>query len=151
MPTERSADHSRAFERFVTDESDVNGLVGYALYKQNIAQRRAAGQTVPAPHERDPAPVELEAYRGQAERLLDAVAADAVERAAPSILDNAVIRAQNETRAAMLAELRTRTGLLSNIVTGVIVWLVTVGLTVLLALAEPGWVRNLVAHVSPPQ
>jgi hypothetical protein len=146
-PTERSDGYSRALERFVGGADDIQGLVAYAIYKQTIRQRRMAGQSVPKPAERDPAPAERGAYRAQALRLLEMAGTNAVEAAAPSILQSAVLAAQRDANAAMNAELRRRTGLSASIVTGVVVWPVTIGLTVLLALAEPDWVRNLVAHV----
>lgn len=144
-----SLSHSRAFERFVDEDNDVTGLVAYALYKQNIQQRRRAGRTAPDPGERDPAPAELNAYRGQAVRLLDAFGEAAVQRAAPDILRNALLVSQQQATAVVVAEVRARTGLVATMLTGLVVWLVTIGLTVLLALAEPDWVRNLVEHVSP--
>jgi len=75
------------------------------------------------------------------------VAGDAVDAAAAGIFENAVLKTQQEAKSAIIAEVRGRTGLAASIVTGVVVWLVTVALTVLLALAEPEWVRNLIAHV----
>ena len=136
--------YSKAFETLVQSDDDIVGLLAYSLFKASVRERVRTGQSVPRDL-RTPTKAETNAYRGQAERILEEYANRAIEDAEPGI----AARAQDDARSEIISTIRQRTGLWSNIVTGVVVWLVTIALTALVVFAAPDWVRSLVEHATP--
>jgi hypothetical protein len=57
--------------------------------------------------------------------------------------------AHGTAKTEIISEIRNRTGVWPSIVTGVIVWVVTIILTMVVVFAAPEWVRGLVEHVTP--
>jgi hypothetical protein len=137
-------DYSKAFETLIRQPEDIVGLLAYGFFKTSIRERVRAGQHVPLAL-RNPTKSETEAFRGQAERILERYAAQAIADAEPGIVAAAHSSAKNE----VIAEIRQRTGIRASVVTGVVVWIVTIALTVLVVFAAPGWVRALVEHSTP--
>lgn len=148
-----SREYSRAFETLVEegDEDDVVGLLAYSLFKSSIRERVRLGQTVPI-HLRTPTVAERDAYRGRATRILERYAEGAIAEAEPDITETA--------RAAAKSEIITEIGSVKTLVTdrtrawpaigyGVAAWLISIVITVVVVLASPGWVRDLVNHVAP--
>jgi hypothetical protein len=135
--------YSKAFETFVRDPEDIVGFLAYALYKESIRERVRSGQAVPA-YLRDPTKPDIEAYRGRAERAFELYAAKAIEDATPQIVAAAHGIAKNE----IIAQVRERTGLWANVITGVVVWIVTIILTVIVVAGAPEWVRAFVGHAT---
>jgi hypothetical protein len=143
-PNQPTEPYSKAFETFVRDPEDIVGFLAYALFKESIRERVRAGQAVP-PYLRDPTKPDAAAYRGRAERALELYAEKAIDDATPAI----VAGAQSGAKGEIIAEIRSSTGLWANITTGVVVWLVTIILTVVVVSGAPSWVRGLVEHVAP--
>jgi hypothetical protein len=137
--------YSKAFETFIQEpDEDIVGLLAYSFFKAGIRERVRAGQDVPR-HLRNPTQADTQAYRGRAERILEQYAAKAIEDAEPLITAAAHGTAKDE----IIAEVRSRTGVWPSIITGVIVWVVTILLTMVVVFAAPDWVRGLVEHVTP--
>jgi len=136
--------YSKAFETLVSEpDEDIVGLLAYSLFKASIRERAQAGQDVRGPL-RNPTKTEAAAYRGQAERILETYAAQAIEDARPGI----VATAQSAAKTEIIAEIRRRTGWWPTIVAGMVVWVVTIILTVGVVLIAPDWVRGLVQHAT---
>jgi hypothetical protein len=57
--------------------------------------------------------------------------------------------AHSAAKDEIIEELRRRTGLWSAVETGVVVWIVTIILTIVAVFAAPDWVRALVEHATP--
>jgi hypothetical protein len=147
-----SREYSRAFETLVQegDEDDVVGLLAYSLFKSSIRERVRIGQTVPL-HLRTPTVAERDAYRGRATRILERYAEGAIAEAEPDITETA--------RAAAKSEIITEMGMVKTTVIdrtrawpaigyGVAAWFISIVITVVITLAAPGWVLNLVNHVN---
>lgn len=137
--------YSRAFETLVQEpDEDIVGLLAYSFFKASIRERVQLGQDVPR-HLRNPTRAETDAYRGRAERILERYAAKVIADAEPGI----IAAAQGAAKSEIITEIKNRTGLVSAIGTGVVVWLVTIILTIIVVFAAPEWVRALVQHAAP--
>jgi hypothetical protein len=150
-----SHEYSRAFEALVGegDEPDIVGLLAYSLFKASIRERVRSGQDVPR-HLRNPTSAEIDAYRGQAVRILERYGEGAIAEATPDIIESA----RTGAKAEILGEVdkvRTtvieRTRAWSTIGYGIVAWFISIVITVVITLAAPGWVMNLVSHISPPE
>lgn len=150
-----SRPHSRAFEILVQegDEPDIVGLLAYSFFKESIRERARSGGDVPA-NLRTPTLAERSAFRGQAERILEKYGQAAIAEAAPDIAE----AARAGARAEIIAEIdKVRTTVIDRtrgwpaIGYGVVAWFVSIVITVIITLAAPGWVMNLVNHLTPPE
>lgn len=151
----RSHEYSQAFEALVEegDEQDIVGLLAYSLFKASIRERVRSGQDVPR-HLRTPTATEIHAYRGQAERILERYGQAAIADATPDIVESARTGAKAEIlgeveRVRSMVIARTRAW--PAIGYGVAAWFISIIITLVITLAAPGWVMNLVNHVSPPE
>ena len=137
--------YSKAFETLVQEpDEDIVGLLAYSFFKASIRERVQLGQDVPR-HLRNPTKAETEAYRGRAERILERYAAKVIADAEPGI----IAAAQGVAKGEIIAEIKSRTGLGPAIVTGIVVWVMTIILTIAAVYAAPDWVRSLVRHATP--
>ncbi|HUB43688.1 MAG TPA: hypothetical protein VMB73_01765 [Acetobacteraceae bacterium] len=137
--------YSKAFETLVREpDEDIVGLLAYSLFKESVRERVINGQDVPRDL-RTPTKAETDAYRGRAERILERYAAQAIADAEPDI----VAAAQGAATTEIIAEVRKRTGLWQAVVAGVVVWVVTIILTIVVVFGAPDWVRALVQHATP--
>lgn len=137
--------HSKAFESLAREPDDIVGLLAYALYKKNINERRSAGKPAPMSEQRNPERTEIEAYRGQAENLLRAFAEQAIKSEKASIIADGLSNSVNDIKA----EIKFRTGFwFPGVLVGIVAWLISIGITVLLAFSKPDWVAALVNVVS---
>ncbi len=132
--------YSRAYEQIIGTSDDVVGLVGYALYKKMIRGRLVEGKLVPASQDRSLTPDEVDLYRSKADAYLQLFAAVAVDTARPLILKD-----------AMLDEVRRATGFWNSLVVGVVAWLASIVITILVTYAAPDWTHAVVAHLAPPK
>jgi hypothetical protein len=148
----QSRAYSRAFEALVRegDEDDVVGLLAYSLFKSSIRERVRSGQDVPL-WMHNPTATEIGIHRGQATRILERYGAAAVDEATPDIVESARAGAKSEimaeiglVRSTILS--RTRAG--PTIGYGVAAWFISIVITLVITLAAPGWVMNLVNHVN---
>lgn len=142
--SEATSSYSRAFETLVREPEDIVGLLAYSLFKASIRERVRGGQEVPR-HLRNPTAAETDAYRGQAERILERYAEGVIAEAEPGITAAARGTAKDE----IIAEVRNRTRAWPAIGYGVVAWFISIVITVVVVLASPGWVRDLVNHVTP--
>jgi hypothetical protein len=136
--------YSKAYETLIREPDDIVGLLAYAFFKTSIRERVRDGQDVPR-HLRNPTQQDTDAYRGRAERILEQYAARAIDEAEPAITAAAHGAAKDE----VIREVRRRTGAWPSIGYGVLAWFVSIFITVVVALARPGWVSGLVEHVTP--
>ncbi len=138
--------HSRAFERLVDGPDEVFGLLAYALYKRTIHERRLGGFRATPPADRHPTATEIDAYRNQARRYLSTFGAAAVAAERANIIEEAL----GENRAALAAEIRRTTSFWMSVLTGVVAWLISIVLTILVVFAAPdcvtAWVRHLASR-----
>ena len=154
-PERLGQQYSRAFETFVEGSGDLVGLIAYALYKQNLREVAAAGRQVPPAIERRPTQTESSAYRGDAERLLQTFAAQAVKEATPGIVAEGVGSAVGAARGDLEKLIRQRTSIGAAIWTNLVAWVITLAITVLIVTAFylPNWQASLVDRlraVYPP-
>ncbi|MBY0332629.1 MAG: hypothetical protein K2X49_18395 [Acetobacteraceae bacterium] len=146
-PDKADSTYSRAFESFAPDGNDLIGLLGYALYKAHIREAFLNRQAVNTGSNRAPTQTEIRAFRGEAERRLSVFADSMVEQATPEIERAGVTREVHASRDAIIAEMGRRTSYRTAIATNVIGWLVSIAITVLVALSGiPDWVVRLVSH-----
>lgn len=137
--------YSKAFETLVQEpDEDLVGLLAYGFFKTSVRERVRAGQTIPL-YLRSPTKSEVDAFRGRAERVLERYAAEAIAEAEPQI----TAAAHGSAKDAIIAEVRRRTGFGPAVFAGVVVWIVTILLTVAVVFSAPDWVRGLFEHVSP--
>ncbi len=142
--SEATSSYSLAFETFVREPEDIVGLLAYSLFKASIRERVRGGQEVPR-HLRNPTAAETDAYPGQAERILERYAEGVIAEAEPGITTAARGTAKDE----IIAEVRSRTRAWPAIGYGVVAWFISIVITVVVVLASPGWVRDLLNHVTP--
>jgi hypothetical protein len=122
--------YSRAFENMVEDPDDLIGLLAYALYKQHV--REEARQGAPTNGEmRNPSPISVGMFRGSAEQLLNAFAANAIDEAKPDILNSAVVAAVGEAAQSLSRHIDERTGVGTAILTNLVAWFATVVITII--------------------
>lgn len=136
--------HSRAFERLVGSTNDSVGLLAYALYKRTIHEWRLAGLRAAPPAERDPSSTEIEVYRAQARGYLKTFADNVIASERANIIEDAL----GKDRAALTAEIKRATSFWMNVLTGIIAWIISILLTILVVFAAPDWVTALVRHIA---
>ena len=59
--------------------------------------------------------------------------------------------ARGTAKDEIIAEVRSRTRAWPAIGYGVVAWFISIVITVVVVLASPGWVRELVNHVTPAE
>ena len=136
--------HGQAFERLVGSANDSVGLLAYALYKRTIHERRLAGFKATPPADRYPSSTEIEVYRAQARGYLKTFADNVIEAERANIIEEAL----GKDRAALTAEIRRATSFWMNVLTGVIAWIISILLTILVVFAAPDWVTAWVRHLA---
>ncbi len=138
LPPAGRTGYSRAFEQIVRAPDDIIGLLAYALYKKVIHGRMKEGMAVPPSDQRKLTDEEIDLYTSRANGYLKLFSAEIVEVETPNILQN-----------AMLAEFRRSTGFWwPGVAIGVVSWLLSIVITILVAYSAPGWVQGLVEHLS---
>jgi hypothetical protein len=130
-PESTEKPYSRAFDNIVQDEDDFVGLVAYALFKRAIREEAQAGQHSNG-DTRTPTATVVQTYRQAAERTLSGVIDSALEAARPELQVSATLDAIETTKSSLREHITNRTGFFSAIVSNVIAWAVTLGLTVLI-------------------
>jgi hypothetical protein len=147
------ASYSRAFETLVEGPTDLVGLVAYALYKQAIREAGMGGRPMMPPLHRFPIPTERSAYRGDAERRLQAFAALATEQATPGIITKGVELTVEAARIELIEALNRRTSFTAAILSNLAAWVITLAVTVLLLVTIylPNWQADLIAGIRAAQ
>jgi hypothetical protein len=150
-----AAGHSTAFESFVGANDDLTGLVAYALYKQVIREKAAAGITTPSGH-RQPTPTELDNYRNAAKGHLQRFAAEVTTAATPQIIAEALGTSIETAQVEVVKAIHRRTSFWSAIGTNLAAWVITLAITVLLLIGVylPNWQSHLIEAIraaQPPQ
>ncbi len=155
-PDTADPQYSRAFETFVDDPNDLVGLVAYALYKQTIREAAVSGRPMLQARHGFATATERAAYRGDAERRLQAFASDVTDQATPGIVARGVGLAVEAAKIELLQALNRRTSFWSAIVSNLVAWVITLAVTVLLlaSIYLPNWQADLIAQIraaqSPP-
>ena len=127
--------YSRAYENMVTQgPDDIVGLLAYALFKQNIAED--AGQGIKGEgHRRNPTKVTVALFRSAAEAKLNEFAAKSIDEAKSEIQASAYKSSLEEGMESLSREIVRNAGTGRAILTNLIAWLVTLAITVLVALS----------------
>lgn len=123
---------------------DVYVLLAYALYKRTIHERRLGGFRAIPPADRDPTATEIDAYRNQAKTYLTTFGAAVVASERAGIIEKAL----GNDRAALTAEIRRATGFWISVLTGVVAWVISILLTILVVFAAPDWVTAFVHRLA---
>ncbi len=147
----QSGSYSKALANFVETPDDVEGLLAYALYKRTINERRSLGISV-SNDQRDPQKHEIEIYRTQAARYLETSGATVIEAERAGIIAEGVQESTFELirRIDVLPrEIKASTGFWwPGVVVGVVAWLISIVITILIVLAAPDWVTAWVRHLA---
>lgn len=140
---------SRAFENFVHESNDIVGLLAYARFKQTIRDECMQGNYVTG-NLRNPPASTVDVFRSAAERDLSEFASSAIDDARSEIQQSATLNAITSTESSLIELITQRTGRLSSIVTNIVAWLVTLGISalILIVYALPNWQQTLVKAVS---
>ena len=143
--------YSRAFANFVEASDDVEGLLAYALYKRTINERRSLGFS-DNDSKRDPQKQEIEIYRTQAARYLETFGATVIEAERANIIAQGVQESTFELGRrldGLSREIKVSTGFWwPGVVVGVVAWLISIALTILVVFAAPDWVTAWVRHLA---
>ncbi len=131
--------YNRAFEAFVESDEDLVGLLAYSLYKQVIYKQKIEGKSVVQSAQRNPVRNEVDIYRNQAEIYLRAFSQTAIKEETPRIL-----------REALDTKLRGAGAFWYGVFIGVVAWIISLGITILVTASAPEWVRSLVQHIQGP-
>lgn len=144
-------EYSKAFINFVEASDDVEGLLAYALYKRTINERRSLGFSE-SDGKRDPQKQEIEIYRTQAVRYLETFGATVIEAERANIIAQGVRESTLELSRkleGLSKEIRASTGFWwPGVVVGVVAWLISIVLTILVVFAAPDWVTAWVRHLA---
>ena len=147
--------YSKAFANFVEASDDVEGLLAYALYKRTINERRSLGIS-DNNGKRDPQKQEIEIYRTQAARYLEAFGTTVIEAERANIIAQGVQESTFELSRKLdglsreiTREVKASTGFWwPGVVVGVVAWLISIVLTILVVFAAPDWVTAWVRHLA---
>jgi hypothetical protein len=143
-PTINPDYYSKAFERFVEDEDDLVGLLGYALYKAHIREAARSGRLIAAGGARDPTTQEVAAFKGEAKSRLGDFGNSIVEQAKPELVRTEFGNELDAAKAEILAGVERRTGFWPAVSASVIAWLISIAITVLVVLnGIPDWLVRL--------
>ena len=123
--------YSKAFDNFVQDDSDIVGLLAYALFKRAIREeaeqgKRSAGNT------RNPSKTVVSTYRQAAERELGQVVSASIEEAKPEIQGSAALSAIEGARSDIMQHVSNRTGFGQALLVNIVAWGFTLFLTVVI-------------------
>lgn len=147
----QDGEYSKAFTNFVEAPDDVEGLLAYALYKRTINEHRSLGRSS-SNDQRDPQKHEIEIYRTQAARYLETFGATVIEAERANIIAQGVQESTFELvrRLDVISkEIRSSTGFWwPGVVVGVVAWLISIVLTILVVFAAPDWVTAWVRHLA---
>ena len=126
-------------------------MLAYALYKRTINERRSLGQ-LESSDQRDPQKHEIEIYRTQAERYLETFGATVIEAERANIINQGVQESTTELSRkldGLSRQVKTSTGFWwPGVVVGVVAWLLSILLTILVVFAAPDWVKAWVSHLA---
>ena len=142
---------SKASINFVDASDDVEGLLAYALCKRTINERRLLGLS-DNNGMRDPQKQEIEIYRTQAARYLETFGATGIEAERANIIAQGVQDSTLELSRkleGLSGETKASTGFWwPGVVVGVVAWLISIALTILVVFAAPDWVTAWVRHLA---
>ena len=143
--------YSKAFANFVETPDDVEGLLAYSLYKRTINERRSLGILV-SNDQRDPQKHEIEIYKTQAARYLETFGATVIEAERAGIIVEGVQGSTVESTRRLdiiSKEIKASTGFWwPGVVVGVVAWLISIAITILIVFAAPDWVTAWVRHLA---
>lgn len=149
-PDPASPRHSEAFETFVANEDDIVGLIAYALYKQNIHETAKSGRFVQQPIHRSPGSTERSAYRGAAEAKITAIIQSGIEQERPEILGAELKNELGLLKGELIEKIESASSPVTALVISVFGWLITLGITFLVAVAGlPHWLVALSQKINP--
>ena len=147
----KNGGYSKAFANFVDAPDDVEGLPTYALYKRTINERRSLGHP-DSSDQRNPQKHEIEIYRTQAARYLETFGATVIEAERANIIVQGVQESAAEfgrKLEELSRQIKTSTGFWwPGVVIGVVAWLISIALTILVVFAAPDWVKAWVGHLA---
>lgn len=150
-------EHSKAFERLVEEPDDIVGLLAYALYKRTLNERKAAGHGVMLAKDRAPQAHEISLYRDQAENYLRAFAQTAIEGEKASLWVETVKTFSDHVdfgieaaRRRIESTVRRGTSVWLGVTVGIVAWLISLAISILIYAMIPEWLRNVASHVPPP-
>ena len=155
-PDSARSGYSRLPE-LVSSDTDLVGLLSYALYKQLINERRRHGISVTEPADRNPLAGEIDVYRNQAESYLRTLARSAIDDERANIIEQGVLAASNDIKQHVDAELRNwsddikavvirSTRFWPSVIIGVVAWLISLLITLLVVANAPGWATRWLPH-----
>ena len=156
-PNSAPTGYSRAFQNFVSSETDLVGLLSYALYKQLINERRRNGISVAEPADRNPLAGEVEVYRSHAERYLRTLARSAIDDERANIIAQGVLAASTDIKQHVDVELRSwsddikatvirSTRFWPGVIIGIVAWLISLLMTLLVVANAPSWAIRWLPH-----
>ena len=156
LANEATANRSKAFESFVIEPDDPLGLLAYALYKRSIHERMANGGPATEPQHRNPQPHEIEVYTNQADTYLQAFKKSVIDSERASILKDGlggladqVIGTIEKSNEDIKHAIRAATGFWwPGVVVGVVAWIISIVLTIVVVYSAPAWVKGLVLHLN---
>jgi hypothetical protein len=130
--------YNRIYEKLVTAEDDVAGMIAYALYKQS---KREWLRNFEAEHRARPSPSDIDAYvlaytkyeferlRSQADSILSAYAAVVIDAETPSLREEIITSHVMKQVSQTLLDVKRQGSLLRQFITGAFLAL---GYTILL-------------------
>lgn len=129
-------DHSfkhlnEAYDKLVSDERDVEGMVAFARFYS--VRRRISDDGLAQAYRLTQS--EATVFQEASERLINEYKDVIVEDRAPDIVRAAKDARLEGVEKTLVSELRARTGLGSAILANVIAWLITIGVTLLILYA----------------
>jgi hypothetical protein len=129
------ADYSRAFDNFVGENpDDVEGLLGYALYKRSIRDQCKNGSSTNGAL-RNPPEREVEVYKSAARALIEAVLEDFEAQVSEQWKQSHYDTRLETWKGEIKAMIRNRTTLSGAITANMFAWIITLAITVLVYLA----------------
>ncbi|MBW8303526.1 MAG: hypothetical protein K0M78_06210 [Brevundimonas sp.] len=123
--------YSKAFDNFVGDNpDDVEGLLGYALYKRSIREQCKNGGATDGVL-RNPPDKEVEVYRSAARAMIETVMEDFESLASEQWKQSHYDKRLETWKGEIKAMIRGRTTLTGAILSNMIAWVITLAITLL--------------------
>jgi hypothetical protein len=127
--------YSKAFDNFVGEhDSDIEGLLAYALYKRTVRDQCRQGVAVDG-RLRDPPKSEVDTYKSSANNLIEQLVIDYEQTIRAELQQSYYEDRLEQVKGEIKAMIRSRTSFAGQIVINLIGWVITLAITLLVFFA----------------
>jgi hypothetical protein len=130
--------YSKAFENLVREQDDLEGLLAYALYKQTLHERRQNGMPISSSADRSLASSEISTFRSMARTSLKAFESIVIAREKDDIVKAGALSVTESIKRTINERTAVLPSIFIGIVVGIVAWVLSLGITIVVAAMAPG-------------